>query len=124
MSNAAKYLDIERQQELNACLLSHKDTSITHKHARTNTLIRRGRGLESWSQLVVNISPTASDRTEPHSRSVTAHAPTLLSRKNEITLLTFIFKLIAVTLKPHNALSWLHDDMYDLHVPLRDETCC
>ena len=63
--HTAKYLDIHRQQEINACLLSPKDTSITHTHVRTNTLIRSGRVLESWSLLVANISPTASDRTEP-----------------------------------------------------------
>jgi len=112
MSNTAKYLDTKRQQELNACLLSYKDTPITHTHARTNTLIRSGRVLESWSLLVVNISPTASDRTATQSHCVTTHAPTppaigdgpnsvtLLSQKNEVTLLASklsIFKLIAVT---------------------------
>jgi hypothetical protein len=43
--HTAKYLDIERQQELNDSLLSHKDTSIIHTHARTNTLIRSVRVL-------------------------------------------------------------------------------
>lgn len=52
--HTAKYLDIQGQQELNACLLSYKDTSITHTHARTNTLIRSGRVLESWSLLVAS----------------------------------------------------------------------
>ena len=76
--HTAKYLDTKRQQELNACLLSHKDISITQTHAHTNTLIRSGRVLESWSLLVINISPTASDRSEPRSHSVTTrtHAPT------------------------------------------------
>jgi hypothetical protein len=74
--HTAKYLDTKRQQEFNVCLLSHKDTSITHTHARTNTLIRSGRILESWSLLVVNSCPTASHRTETRSHSVTTHAPT------------------------------------------------